>query len=149
MPEHYIAPVVSSTSNTLTNATQEAPASGKRLNQYTCCPWTLCLHTDLQGWECLDLINCGTAPDHFKNQHGITNMSREVELVCVWQGCGCQVTRHNYVRHVREHHLGHDRVSAHTSQPALWPEGESCSHRGGEGNMTAVESEGAGCDGAT
>ncbi|KAI6011158.1 hypothetical protein BKA83DRAFT_4132331 [Pisolithus microcarpus] len=73
MPEHYIAPVVSrvpptvgqcSTSKTLMNSTQEAPASGKRL-----------------GWECLDLINCGTAPYHFKNQHGITNMGREVELV--------------------------------------------------------------------
>ncbi|KAI6111236.1 hypothetical protein F5141DRAFT_1063559 [Pisolithus sp. B1] len=52
-----------STSDTSSEAIQEAPASDKQT-----------------GWECLELINCGTAPDHFKDKHGIINLAREVEL---------------------------------------------------------------------
>ncbi|KAI6124026.1 hypothetical protein EDD16DRAFT_1517700 [Pisolithus croceorrhizus] len=51
------------TSDTSSEAIQEAPASDKQT-----------------GWECLELINCGTAPDHFKDKHGIINLAREVEL---------------------------------------------------------------------
>ncbi|KAI6046764.1 hypothetical protein EDC04DRAFT_2597872 [Pisolithus marmoratus] len=67
MPEHYIGSVTTSTSHTLTNAAQEVPALNKQANQYTSCPSTLCLYTDPEGWECLELINCGTAADHFKD----------------------------------------------------------------------------------
>ncbi|KAI6141544.1 hypothetical protein EDD17DRAFT_1902512, partial [Pisolithus thermaeus] len=98
------------TSDTSSEAIQEVPASDKQTSQYTCCPWNFCLYTDPQGWECLELINCGSAPDHFKNKHGIINLAREVELICMWQGCGRRIIRHNYIRHVREHHLGHDRA---------------------------------------
>lgn len=111
--------IANSTSFTLSETTQEAPTAAKKGNRYTCCPWTLCLHTDPEGRECLGLINCGTAPDHFKDTHGISNIAREVELVCVWQGCGCRVKRHNYIRHIREHHLNHDRVDAHANQPVV------------------------------
>lgn len=89
------------------------------MNQNTCCPWTSCLHTDPDGWECLDPIDCGTAPNHFKDKHGIANMGREVELVCAWQGCGCQVTRHNYIRHICGYHLKHDRVVGHANQRVI------------------------------
>ncbi|KIK12262.1 hypothetical protein PISMIDRAFT_458145 [Pisolithus microcarpus 441] len=119
MPEHYIGPGTSSTSHTLTNATQEAPASDRRTSRYASCPWTLCLYTDPEGCECLDPIDCGTAPSHFKNKHGIANMGREVELVCAWQSCGCQVTRHNYIRHIRGYHLKHDRVVGHANQSVI------------------------------
>ncbi|KAI6097317.1 hypothetical protein EV401DRAFT_2202655, partial [Pisolithus croceorrhizus] len=100
MLEHYIGPAASSTSHTLTEATQEASALDRRTDQYACCSWTLCLYTDPGGRECLEPIDCGTAPNHFKNKHGIANMGREVKLVCMWQSCGCRVTRHNYIRHV-------------------------------------------------
>ncbi|KAI6046776.1 hypothetical protein EDC04DRAFT_2597884 [Pisolithus marmoratus] len=73
MPEHYIGPVTGSTSHALAKATQEAPASSdKRPVGFSE------IHL---GWECLEPIDCGTVPDHFKNKHGIANMGREVELV--------------------------------------------------------------------
>ncbi|KAI6046768.1 hypothetical protein EDC04DRAFT_1248615 [Pisolithus marmoratus] len=118
-PEHYVSPIANSTSHTLTEAIEERRTSDTQTNKYTCCPWTFCLNTDPEGWECLELINCDTAPDHFKNKHGITNMGREVELVCVWQGCGRQVIRHNYIRHIREHHLQHHRELAHANQAVV------------------------------
>ncbi|KAI6147588.1 hypothetical protein EDD17DRAFT_75343 [Pisolithus thermaeus] len=100
MSEHYVGPGASSTSHTLTKATREAPELDRRANLYTCCPWTLCLYTDPEGSECLEPIDCGTASNHFKNKHGIANMGREIKLVCAWQNCGCQVTRHNNCRTV-------------------------------------------------
>ncbi|KAI6111237.1 hypothetical protein F5141DRAFT_1202911 [Pisolithus sp. B1] len=111
-------------SHTLSKAIQEPPVSHQQVllklqSQYTCCPWTFCLYTDPEGWECLEPVDCGTAPGHFKDKHSITNLSRKVELVCMWQGCGCRVIRHNYIRHIREHHLGHDRVVAHANQPLI------------------------------
>ncbi|KAI6140427.1 hypothetical protein BKA82DRAFT_1008842 [Pisolithus tinctorius] len=115
LPEHHIGSIANSTSHTI----QEAFTVDVQTNQYSSCPKTLCLYTDPQGCECLEPINCGTAPDHFKNKHGIRNMGREVELICVWQNCGCRVIRHNYIRHIREHHLQHDRVFAHTNQHVI------------------------------
>ncbi|KIK24453.1 hypothetical protein PISMIDRAFT_410144 [Pisolithus microcarpus 441] len=122
MSTHHVSPVANSTSYTLSEAIQEAPASDNQTttqNQYTCCPWTFCLYTDPEGRECLELINCSTVPDHFKDKHGIANLARGVELVCVWQGCGCRVIRHNYIRHIREHHLRHARGVAHANQPVV------------------------------
>ncbi|KAI6111241.1 hypothetical protein F5141DRAFT_1202915 [Pisolithus sp. B1] len=134
MPECYIGPILNSTSNTLSEAIQEAPASGKRM--YTCCPWTLCLHTDPEGWECLELINCGTAPDHFKIQHGITNMGREIEIVCI-------------ITSVTSVSITSDTTGWLLTQTNLpyGQEGESCNHHGGKGNVTAMKSESAGCGG--
>ncbi|KAI6147578.1 hypothetical protein EDD17DRAFT_1514453 [Pisolithus thermaeus] len=79
IPEHHMGSGVNSTSYTLTKATQEVPALDRQT--YTCCPWTLCLFTHPEGSECLEPINCGNAPNHFKNKHGIVNMGREVKLV--------------------------------------------------------------------
>ncbi|KAI6110921.1 hypothetical protein EDD16DRAFT_1522020 [Pisolithus croceorrhizus] len=84
MPEHFIGSGVNSTPHTLPKATQKAPALDKQLSRYTCCPWTLCLYTDPEGRESLEPIDCSTAPNHFKNKHGIANMNHEVKL---HQGC--------------------------------------------------------------
>ncbi|KAI6110924.1 hypothetical protein EDD16DRAFT_1522022 [Pisolithus croceorrhizus] len=81
MLEHYVGSGVNSTPHTLPKVTREAPALDRQTNPYTCCPWTLCLYTDPEGRECLEPIDCGAAPNHFKNKHGITNMGREVKLV--------------------------------------------------------------------
>ncbi|KAI6014051.1 hypothetical protein BKA83DRAFT_2187752 [Pisolithus microcarpus] len=64
-----------------------------------------------EGQECRKAVTCAEVPDHFKRVHGIEKMPRVCRLVCNWQGCGNKVTRHNYVRHVRECHLKHDRCS--------------------------------------
>ncbi|KAI6140402.1 hypothetical protein BKA82DRAFT_4019432 [Pisolithus tinctorius] len=86
--------VANSTPHISSNAAQEAPMVDQRASQYTCRPWTtLCLYTDPEGWECLEPINCGTVPGHFKDKHGITNMAREVGLVCLsGNGLGGQGT---------------------------------------------------------
>ncbi|KAI6017539.1 hypothetical protein BKA83DRAFT_4120687 [Pisolithus microcarpus] len=89
MSTHHVSPVANSTSYTLSEAIQEAPASDNQTttqNQYTCCPWTFCLYTDPEGRECLELINCSTVPDHFKDKHGIANLARGVELVYMLGG---------------------------------------------------------------
>ncbi|KIO03455.1 hypothetical protein M404DRAFT_1001375 [Pisolithus tinctorius Marx 270] len=55
--------------------------------------------------------------EHFKN-HGIKDLGRDADVTCQWQNCGMKGSRHNYVRHVRENHLGHARGVGH--KPNLW-----------------------------
>ena len=43
-------------------------------------------------------------PDHFK-AHGISGMERKVIIQCHWDDCQHYVTRHNFVRHIRDIHL--------------------------------------------
>ncbi|KAI6017096.1 hypothetical protein EDC04DRAFT_2608141 [Pisolithus marmoratus] len=78
MSKHYVDSVAT---NTLSEGVQETPMADRQTSQYTNCPWTLCLYTDPEGWECVVPINCGTAPDHFKDTHDIANLARDVELV--------------------------------------------------------------------
>ncbi|KIK24443.1 hypothetical protein PISMIDRAFT_678310 [Pisolithus microcarpus 441] len=119
MPVYRTGPGASSASHTLRKATRGSPASDRRTNRYACRQWTLCLYKDPEGNECLEQIDCGTVPEHFRNKHGIPEKGREVELVCAWQSCGRRVTRHNYNRHIRECHLKHDRVVGHANQPVI------------------------------
>ncbi|KAI6010871.1 hypothetical protein F5J12DRAFT_781844 [Pisolithus orientalis] len=89
VPEHYISSTVNSTYNTLGNAVPQTPTTDRRANRYTNCPTTLCLYTNPDGWECLELINCGDASDHFRDVHRIVGLAREVRLVfsrCSWKG---------------------------------------------------------------
>ncbi|KAI6024581.1 hypothetical protein EDC04DRAFT_2723628 [Pisolithus marmoratus] len=88
-------------------------------NDYANCPYTLCLHTLDGGWECLEPITCSIFPGHFKNQHGIRDLGRSVTIHCRWQGCGQMVTRNNFIRHVRELHLRHDRTSGHATESQM------------------------------
>ncbi|KAI6101225.1 hypothetical protein F5141DRAFT_288762 [Pisolithus sp. B1] len=114
--EHYHSSIANSTYDTLGYVVQRTPTTATRVNRYASCPFTLCLYTDPNGGECWEPINCGSASAHFSDVHGIVNLAREVQLVCMWQGCGSGVSRHNYIRHVREHHLGHGRIVAHADQ---------------------------------
>ncbi|KAI6143919.1 hypothetical protein BKA82DRAFT_4017159 [Pisolithus tinctorius] len=78
-PEHY-----AEFSRQQSNIVQEAPMADQQASYNTCRPWTtLCLYTDSEGQECFEPIDCSTVPDHFRDSHGITNMGREVELVCI------------------------------------------------------------------
>lgn len=114
--EHYHSSIVNSTYNTSSYTVPQTATTVRRVNRYASCPSTLCLYTDPDGGECWEPINCGSVSGHFSEVHGIVKLARKVQLVCLWQGCGSGVSRHNYIRHIREHHLGHDRIVAHADQ---------------------------------
>ncbi|KAG6326932.1 hypothetical protein ID866_12157, partial [Astraeus odoratus] len=40
--------------------------------------------------------------------HGIKG-SRDTHIMCPWDGCERVMARHNFVRHMRERHLGFER----------------------------------------
>ncbi|KAI6117576.1 hypothetical protein EDD16DRAFT_1003914 [Pisolithus croceorrhizus] len=85
------------------------------MNTYANCPSTLCLCLGPNGMTCDQYINCGSAPDHFRNAHGIKDTARGVTISCRWIDCNQQLQRHNFVRHIREFHLRHRRDSGHSA----------------------------------
>lgn len=58
---------------------------------------------------CCSLISHDEVPDHFKTVHGIKNKGRKEKILCRWDNCGEMIGRHNFVRHIREIHLGSKR----------------------------------------
>ncbi|KIN96610.1 hypothetical protein M404DRAFT_239968 [Pisolithus tinctorius Marx 270] len=84
------------------------PQNKPRFDGHPNCPRTLCLYPGPSGTHCLQPISCTTVPEHFES-HGIKAIYRAVEVTCQWEGCFQSVARHNFVRHVREKHLGHTR----------------------------------------
>ena len=40
-------------------------------------------------------------------------MTRAEDVPCLWSGCERIIERHNFMRHVREAHLGHKRGVGH------------------------------------
>ncbi|KAI6110801.1 hypothetical protein EV401DRAFT_1991095 [Pisolithus croceorrhizus] len=111
MLEHHCGPT--STPDILEGTVQGTLPPSSRVNKYDCCPSIRCLCTGPGGGECLQLINCSVVPDHLKDAHGIINLARGHPLDCTWRDCGCRVTRHNFVRHIRECHLQHNRNATH------------------------------------
>lgn len=77
-------------------------------NQFSHCPPRLCLYRRGSN-ECGQSISCNTAPKHFADVHNIKGMARNVPIFCEWRSCGKQVLRNNFIRHVREAHMGHER----------------------------------------
>lgn len=88
-------------------------AVGNQVDEYASCPPIRCLCMGPEGRVCLQYINCGVISAHFKDVHGIKDLTRRCLLDCTWRDCGRQVMRHNYVRHIRERHLKHGRKSVH------------------------------------
>ncbi|KAI6094531.1 hypothetical protein EDD16DRAFT_1684371 [Pisolithus croceorrhizus] len=70
-----------------------------------------CLYLHPDGKSCSQLITCAQVPEHFIS-HGIVKKSRRERISCRWYECPEKVMRHNFVRHIREKHLGHVRGSA-------------------------------------
>ncbi|KAI6019591.1 hypothetical protein F5J12DRAFT_478716 [Pisolithus orientalis] len=87
------------------------PQKKPRINKYINCPPTNCLYPGPDGKCCLQEVTYATAADHFII-HGITKKSRDEVIPCQWEGCSAEVVRHNFIRHIRERHLGHKRESA-------------------------------------
>ncbi|KAI6044428.1 hypothetical protein EDC04DRAFT_2642529, partial [Pisolithus marmoratus] len=91
---------------------QETRTANKHIGNCADCPYVPCLFTNPEGRKCQKSINCGDVSDHFRDAHGIRDLGREYQLHCRWQGCGRPLTRHNFVRHIRECHLKHSRSPA-------------------------------------
>lgn len=104
-------------SYTLPNAISVSNKPQKRAapNQYADCPYNACLYTSPDGVVCRELINCDGVPKHSR-KHGIKDLKRKDAVTCRWEGCELVHTRHNHVRHIREHHLGHVRGVGHQIQ---------------------------------
>ncbi|KAL4072738.1 hypothetical protein V8B97DRAFT_1958207 [Scleroderma yunnanense] len=68
-----------------------------------------CRYPSSHGELCGEIINCNTVATHFGEWHGIVDLPRNVRIICQWCGCLKQISRHNFVRHVREKHLCHQR----------------------------------------
>lgn len=85
-------------------------------NLYVWCPRMLCHYLFADGTRCLQVITCDTVSTHFAG-HGVEGKSRAEEILCRWEGCFQPQKRHNFVRHVREAHLGHRRGTAIHNRP--------------------------------
>lgn len=97
------------------NPAKEADSRYKE-NLYVWCPRMLCHYLFADGTRCLQVITCDTVSTHFAG-HGVEGKSRAEEILCRWEGCFQSQKRHNFVRHVREAHLGHRRGTAIHNRP--------------------------------
>ncbi|KAI6151068.1 hypothetical protein BKA82DRAFT_26662 [Pisolithus tinctorius] len=83
---------------------------------YAKCPRMRCLRVSANGTQCLRMITCATVSEHFAS-HGVKGKSRTEYIPCNWMRCRKLLKRHNFVRHIREKHLGHIRGSSLHSSP--------------------------------
>ncbi|KAI5993760.1 hypothetical protein F5J12DRAFT_428922 [Pisolithus orientalis] len=81
-----------------------------RVDGYADCVQQRCLYRNADGKHCMQLISCGAVPAHFES-HGVKAICRMSAVTCRWDGCLENCLRHNFVRHIREKHLGHTRKS--------------------------------------
>ncbi|KIM61827.1 hypothetical protein SCLCIDRAFT_856850 [Scleroderma citrinum Foug A] len=77
--------------------------------KHTCNFFRPCRYPNSSGGLCGEIISCSTMSAHFHERHGIVNLPRNYHLTCQWCGCLKSISRHNFVRHVREQHLFHSR----------------------------------------
>ncbi|KAI6013306.1 hypothetical protein EDC04DRAFT_2609378 [Pisolithus marmoratus] len=108
--QHCVGP--STSTYTLTRAIESPQATDnatvENQNQFINCHSHLCLCIQ-NGNACVESITCGTVPEHFRAMHSIKGLPRDFMILCEWQNCGSKIRRHNFVRHIREKHLGHER----------------------------------------
>ena len=68
-----------------------------------------CLYQDVHDpLPCFQIITCDDVSAHMTRTHGF-KMSRNVRIDCPWNGCALTIAGHNFIRHIREVHLGHER----------------------------------------
>ena len=93
----------------VTSSLPAQPVSPKETTVLHTCQW---MKDD--GTPCGTLITHAISRQHFRNTHGIKNMTRNAPIPCRWFGCRPRggkdtVNRECILRHVREHHLGRRR----------------------------------------
>ena len=77
-------------------------------------PTSLCMWRTTSDSQCGMIVHPDTVSGHFRDHHGIKNLGGRDVIVCHWLGCGIHLARHNFVRHIREVHLGHARGSSYS-----------------------------------
>ncbi|KAI6030313.1 hypothetical protein EDC04DRAFT_2711356 [Pisolithus marmoratus] len=84
------------------------PPNNPHVYEHANCAAVLCRYPGSGGTPCSQPITCGTVPEHFEH-HGVKSLYRGKLVDCQWEGCSETCIRHNFVRHIREKHLGHPR----------------------------------------
>lgn len=99
------------------NRTSQAnPPSVSQKNNYDNCKPKECLYQGADGTPCSQEITCANVSEHFVS-HGIKNLPHDEMILCRWEGCSEEISRKNFVRHVRGRHLGHVRgTGTHSSE---------------------------------
>lgn len=92
--------------STLDNYTAQAHSDhpSHTLSVYRSIP---CGWRDDEGNKCSMLVHARDCNDHFATVHSIKRMTRDFEITCRW--CPPErmnLRRHNFLRHVKEVHLG-------------------------------------------
>ena len=86
--------------------TKSDPKQSLSGSRYT----TRCLYQGVDdSLPCHEQITYDDVPVHMKRIHGIGRISRHNRIECAWSGCALSVSRHNFLRHIREAHLGYER----------------------------------------
>ncbi|KAI9460814.1 hypothetical protein HD554DRAFT_1565685 [Boletus coccyginus] len=73
------------------------------------CSWVICQWRDEASEICGNVISCESVPKHFRDRHEIKSGDHFRVVTCRWEWCCLNVARKNFVRHIRECHLGHIR----------------------------------------
>lgn len=110
-PEHYQGST--NAPSTLNDTDQGTPVVDNQVNNSARGPPILCLQPRPDGTACGEQITCCDVPEHFKEMHEIEGLGRNHRVACQWAGCNRCLSRHNFVRHVREQHFEVDRNSTH------------------------------------
>lgn len=95
-----------------TSPSSLANAPGNVPSAYLTHPITVCQWQGANGMLCNTPITHAGVPHHFKRVHEIKDMKRNTKIKCRWLNCQSTVVRHNFVRHLREAHLGNKRRKA-------------------------------------
>ena len=71
---------------------------------------TRCLYQGVDDpLPCYEQITHDDVAVHMKRIHGIGRISRRIRIKYPWSDCALSTSRHNFVRHTREVHLGYER----------------------------------------
>lgn len=99
----------------------------------------LCGWRDNSGGKCGARVTYHNLAHHFAIVHGIRNMASDVEIMCRWCPPGTIVKRESLLRHLRERHLGYQRLKKRVAQASPQLPSVTHSHRTSNAN-TPVES---------
>ncbi|KAG8217271.1 hypothetical protein J3R82DRAFT_5364 [Butyriboletus roseoflavus] len=95
-------------------ASARMPPTATQSGAQASCWGTLCRWPDESApGICGAMILCNYVSAHFK-YHSIKDINESESVQCRWEQCFAVVGRKNFVRHVRECHLGHSRGWGHS-----------------------------------
>ncbi|KAG6333595.1 hypothetical protein ID866_5495 [Astraeus odoratus] len=63
----------------------------------------------MNGTLCEESITYDSVANHFAKEHGMKAWFRSPTIHCKWSGCSRAMKRENFMRHIREVHMGRSR----------------------------------------